>query len=77
MSFKKFFSYVPVTPSRQPKISHTLLFLDTAHDIWTAAKQTYSRVDNDTQVYELRKKVHETKQKVLTVSAYYSELQTL
>lgn len=46
------------------------------HDIWTVAKQTFSRVRNNAQIYELHKKVHETKKKGMTVSAYYSELKS-
>lgn len=63
--------------SMQPEISRSLLLINTAYNIWTAAKQTYSRVSNDAQIYELRKKVHETKQKGMIVSAYHSELQSL
>lgn len=46
-----------------------LLLLSTAHDIWTTAKHTYSRVGNDAQVYELRKKTHELLEE-LTISAH-------
>lgn len=51
-----------------------VLLLIAAHYIWTIAKQTYFRVGNGAQVYELRNKVHETKQKRMTVSAYSSQL---
>lgn len=61
----------------QHEISCSLLFLSTAHDIWKAAKQTYSRVNNDAEIYELQKKVDETKQKGMTVFAYYFDFQAL
>lgn len=46
-------------------------YFSTAHDISTTKKTLVMN-----QVYELRKKVYETKQKGMPVSAYYSELQT-
>lgn len=63
--------------SMQSEFSHSLFFLSIADDIWTATKQTYSRVCNDAQVYKLRKRVYETKHKGLIVSAYYFEFQIL
>uniref|UniRef100_A0A5B7BEA1 Uncharacterized protein n=1 Tax=Davidia involucrata TaxID=16924 RepID=A0A5B7BEA1_DAVIN len=63
--------------SMQPHIGQGYLFLATAHAIWTVVAQTYSQIGNDAQVYELRNKVHETKQKDMTISAYYAELNRL
>jgi hypothetical protein len=46
----------------QPWIARGYLLLDFASKIWNATSQTYSQLDNDAQAYEIRKKVHDTKQ---------------
>ena len=58
-------------------IARGYLFLDIAAKIWEAAKDTYSQVGNDAQIYELQQKIHETKQRELSLSQYYSELRSL
>ncbi|KAJ7949694.1 UBN2_3 domain-containing protein [Quillaja saponaria] len=45
--------------------------------MWTTLCQTYSQVANDIQVFELRKKLHETKQGELTIAQYFAELSGL
>ncbi|KAA8517782.1 hypothetical protein F0562_015258 [Nyssa sinensis] len=62
--------------SMQSHISLGFLFL-TTYEIWTAVAQTYSQVGNDAQIYDLRKRVHETKQKDLSVAKYYDDLNGL
>ncbi|KAF7812791.1 ankyrin repeat domain-containing protein 2b [Senna tora] len=57
-----------------PKISKPYLFLKTTKEIWTTVKQTYSRKGNDVQIFEIKNKIHSTKQKELTMTDYYSEL---
>ena len=61
----------------QPQLARGYLLLDTAQKIWDATTQTYSQSGNDAQVYELRKKVHETKQGEMTIAQYFSELSSL
>ncbi|KAA3476736.1 ankyrin repeat domain-containing protein 2b [Gossypium australe] len=63
--------------SMQPHISKTYLLLDIAKKIWNAATLTYSRVGNDAQIFEIRNKVHGTKQGELTISQYFAELSGL
>ncbi|KAJ7961445.1 Retrovirus-related Pol polyprotein from transposon TNT 1-94 [Quillaja saponaria] len=63
--------------SMQPQISRGYLLLDSADKMWTALCQTYSQVRNDIQVFELRKKLHETKQGELTIAQYFAELSGL
>lgn len=63
--------------SMQPHIVRGYLLLDSAWKIKNAANQTYSQLGNDAQVYELRKKVHETKQGEMTVAQDFSELNSL
>ncbi len=48
--------------SMQPQIARRYLLLDSATNIWNVVSHTYSQVGNDAQVYELRNKVHGTKQ---------------
>ncbi|KAA8544398.1 hypothetical protein F0562_022410 [Nyssa sinensis] len=59
--------------SMQPHISRGFLFLKTAYEIWIVVAQTYSQVGNDAQIYDLRKRVHDTKQKDLSVVEYYAD----
>ncbi|KAJ7954402.1 Retrovirus-related Pol polyprotein from transposon TNT 1-94 [Quillaja saponaria] len=63
--------------SMQPQISRGYLLLDSADKMWTALCQTYSQVGNDIQVFELRKKLHETTQGELTIAQYFAELSGL
>ncbi len=63
--------------SRQPHIARGDLLLDSAATIQSAVSQTYSQVENDAQVHELRNKVHGMKQGQLTVVRYYAELSGL
>ncbi|KAL3523021.1 hypothetical protein ACH5RR_015855 [Cinchona calisaya] len=60
--------------SMQPQIARAYLLLDTAAKIWNVASLTYSQMGNDAQIYELRNKVHGTKQGETTISQYFSEL---
>lgn len=46
----------------QPNTAHGYLLLDTAWKIWSAVANTYSQIGNDARIYELRKKIPETKQ---------------
>ena len=60
-----------------PRISKQYLLLDTAEKIWNSTKRTYSRKGNDAQIFEIRNKIHGTKQGELTITDYYSELSGL
>lgn len=44
------------------------MFLSTAKKIWEAIQQTYSKVRDATQIYELKTKVHNTKQGTLSIT---------
>ncbi|XP_073282737.1 uncharacterized protein, partial [Primulina huaijiensis] len=63
--------------SIQPQLARGYLLLDTAQKIWEATAQTYSQSGNDAQIYELRRKIHETKQSEMTIAQYFSELSSL
>ncbi|XP_075079811.1 uncharacterized protein LOC142165075 [Nicotiana tabacum] len=57
-----------------PRISKQYLLLDTTENIWNSTKRTYSRKGNDAHVFEIRNKIHATKQGKLTITDYYFEL---
>ena len=61
----------------QPEISGTYMFLTTAKDIWEAVKQSYSKVQDAAQIYELKTKISSTKQGSLSVIEYYNLLKSL
>ncbi|XP_043809433.1 uncharacterized protein LOC122722509 [Manihot esculenta] len=60
--------------SMQPNISKSYLLIDTAAKIWKALSLTYSKIGNDAQIYDIRNKIHGTKQGEMTISQFYSEL---
>ena len=53
-----------------PKISNTCMFLGTAKEIWDTVKQTYSKVRDAAQIYEIKTKILATKQGTRTVTEY-------
>ncbi|GAV87963.1 UBN2_3 domain-containing protein, partial [Cephalotus follicularis] len=63
--------------SMQARITRSFLLLDSANKIWNTAAHTYSQTGNDVRVYDLKKRVHETKQGEMTVAQYFAELNTL
>lgn len=63
--------------SMSPKVYRSYMLLDSAYDIWTRAKDTYSQVGSSTQVYELTRRILELRQGSLSVSAYFSEFERL
>ena len=63
--------------SMTPEISDTCMFLSTARDIWESIRQTYSRVKDAAQVYEIKTKTTSTKQGNSSVTEYANALQNL
>ena len=53
-----------------PEISDTVMFLSTAQEIWEAIRQTYSKVDDAAQVFEIKTKLAATKQGSRSVTEY-------
>jgi hypothetical protein len=47
--------------SMTPDINASFLRLPTAHDIWDVVAQTYFTGNDAFQIYELRRKAHETR----------------
>ncbi|KAL4388664.1 hypothetical protein GQ457_09G015230 [Hibiscus cannabinus] len=46
----------------------------TAHEIWEAAKETYSSSDNVAEQFEIRNKIHGLRQEEMSVTQYYNIL---
>jgi hypothetical protein len=63
--------------SMTPDINASFLRLPTAHDIWDAVAQTYFTGNDASQIYELRRKAHETRQQGKSLASYFSALQTI
>ncbi|XP_059661691.1 uncharacterized protein LOC132307839 [Cornus florida] len=63
--------------SMLPEISDTCMFLSTAKEIWEAVKQTYSKVRDAAQIYEIKTKISATKQGNRSVTEYSNLLKGL
>ncbi|XP_022768068.1 UDP-sugar pyrophosphorylase-like isoform X4 [Durio zibethinus] len=63
--------------SMTPDISDTCMFLSTAKDIWESIRQTYSKVKDATQVYEVKIKTAALKQGNKSVTEYAILLKNL
>jgi hypothetical protein len=53
------------------------MFLPSAKDVWEAVKETYSDIQNASQIFGLKSKLWHAKQGDRNVTAYYNELLTL
>ncbi|GMY34460.1 hypothetical protein FCV25MIE_29702 [Fagus crenata] len=63
--------------SMTPDINASFLRLPTAHDIWDAVAQTYFTGNDASQIHELRRKAHETRQQGKSLASYFSAPQTI
>ncbi|KAL3740401.1 hypothetical protein ACJRO7_021650 [Eucalyptus globulus] len=63
--------------SMQPEISKNYMFLPTAKEIWEAVRQSYSKVQDATVIYELKTKASTTKQGNRSVTKYYNLMRGL
>ena len=63
--------------SMQPDISNGFLFMDTAMEIWDAVAQTYSQKENMAQIYDLKCRIHNSKQRDSSIAAYFHTLRAL
>ncbi|XP_061354693.1 uncharacterized protein LOC133299272 [Gastrolobium bilobum] len=66
-----------LTNSMEPQIGQTYLFFDTAKEIWDAVQQNYSDLENTSQVFELRNKLRDFRQRGMTVTEYFTALTNL
>ncbi|XP_058199324.1 uncharacterized protein LOC131314589 [Rhododendron vialii] len=60
--------------SMRADIRYTFLLLDSPHQIWTIAAQTYSQQGNDAQCFELRKRLRTLEQDHRSVAMYFVDL---
>ncbi|KAK3007413.1 hypothetical protein RJ639_014792 [Escallonia herrerae] len=63
--------------SMEPTIGKTYLFLHTAKDVWEAVRETYSDVENSSQIFDLKTKLWKSKQGEREVTIYYNEIVSL
>ncbi|KAJ0103610.1 hypothetical protein Patl1_05363 [Pistacia atlantica] len=63
--------------SMLPEISDTFMFLPTSKEIWEAAKETYSKVRDCAQIYEIKTKISGIKQGDRSVTEYANLLKNL
>ena len=61
----------------QSESSRICIFLSMAKEIWDAIHQTYSKVWDAAQIYELNTKIHDAKQGTLSITEYYSVIKGL
>lgn len=63
--------------SMELELSNGYLFMDTAKEIWDAVSQTYSHKGNMAQIYELKCRIHNSKQRESSVAAYFHSLRSM
>ncbi|KAK8951871.1 hypothetical protein KSP39_PZI004884 [Platanthera zijinensis] len=63
--------------SMSPQVYQSYMLLDSAYDIWTRARDTYSQAGSSMQIYELTRRVLELRQGTQLVASYYSEFERL
>ena len=63
--------------SMEIDIGKTYMFYPTAASLWTAIQETYSDLDNASQVFEIKSKLRDQRQGSLQVTEYYNILCTL
>ena len=63
--------------SMESSVGKPYLFLPTAKAIWEAVKDTYSDLENSSQIYDLKIRLWHSKQGERTVTVYYNELITM
>ena len=63
--------------SMEPQIGKPLLYAATAKDSWDTTQTLYSKRQNASRLYTLRKQVHNCKQGTLDVTTYFNKLSLL
>lgn len=61
----------------EPSVGRPYLFLPIAKNVWDVIRETYSYLDNFSQLYELRTKLWQDKQNGREVIEYYNEMVSL
>ncbi|KAK5785059.1 hypothetical protein PVK06_039604 [Gossypium arboreum] len=63
--------------SMEASIGKPFLFLPTAKDVWDSVKDTYSDLENASQIFELKIKLWKARQGEKEVTLYYNEMMSL
>ncbi|KAK3030877.1 hypothetical protein RJ639_037227 [Escallonia herrerae] len=63
--------------SMEPTIGKPYLFLPTSKDVWEAVRETYSDVENFSQIFDLKTKLWKSKREEREVTVYYNEIVSL
>ena len=58
--------------SMEAEVSQNFILCDTTKQLWDIVNLMYSNLNNDSQVYDLRRKVHETKHRSLSATTYFN-----
>ncbi|KZV50861.1 hypothetical protein F511_25459 [Dorcoceras hygrometricum] len=63
--------------SMEPSIGRTFLFLPTTQEVWDAVRETYSDLENSSQIFDLKTRLWQSRQGQKTVFEYYNEMKGL
>ncbi|KZV35965.1 hypothetical protein F511_31191, partial [Dorcoceras hygrometricum] len=63
--------------SMEPSTGRTFLFLPTAQEVWDAVRETYSDLENSSQIFDLKTRLWQSRQGEKTVTEYYNEMKGL
>ena len=58
----------------QPEVSKNYMFLSSAKDIWEMVRCTYSMIQDASVIYEIKMKLHSTKQGASSITKYYNKM---
>ena len=56
------------------EISEDFMFCSTTHEIWEAAKETYSDNENTTELLEIKGLLNDLQQRDMAVTQYFNNL---
>lgn len=63
--------------SMEPLIGKPFMFLPTARDVWEAARDPYSDLENHSQLFDLNANLWKTQQGDRDVTTYYNDMMIL
>ncbi|CAH9107930.1 unnamed protein product [Cuscuta europaea] len=63
--------------SMEPLIAKPHMFMKTAKEVWDSIKETYSDLENSSQIFELKTKLWQSKQGNRDIISYYNEMVSL
>jgi len=61
----------------QPKVSKNYMFLASTKEIWETVKQTYSKIQDASAIFEIKTKISSSGHGFLTVTEYYNNMNGL